>query len=334
MYSKICLSFFLSVLFSIGYVNADLKVTGKIVDTDTGQGLEGVEIRINNQSVVYFTDSAGKFDFNPKNATLTDSVCLKLMGYKPVGRVLAELRNAEIMLTPLSFQLKEITFEKRKPRTKILNGFNLRHYAERQRIPDLEERQTDMIGRPFLNNGINKRFSTVRSVTLMQESFCTNDMSLYKSQQRWRIRLRIFEAGPAGQPTENELLKDRIILTEADMVYKDFDRIRFDPNTNSTAYTNYDYSRKLIFGMLEVDLRKFEIPFTSNGIFVFVELLPPVLQGGTKLFRIAKMDVGNSGWFLNGRSGQWSRGVHFILQPDGKTVTENIEPAIALQLMD
>lgn len=324
----------MSLFFLIGSVNADLKVTGKIVDTDTGQALEGVEIRVNNQSVVYFTDSTGKYDFNLKDAILTDSAHLKLMGYKPVGRVLAELRNAEMMLTSLSFQLKEVTFEKRKPRTKILNGFNLRHYAERQRIPDLEERQNDMIGKPFLNNGKYKRYSTVRSVTLMQESFCTNDLSLYKSQQRWRIRLRIFEAGPTGQPTENELLKDRIILTESDMVYKDFDRTRFDPNTNSTAYTNYDYSRKLRFGMIEVDLRKYEIPFSPNGIFVFAELLPPVLQGGTRLFRIAKMDVGNSGWFLNGRSGQWSRGVHFILKPDGKTVTENIEPAIALQLMD
>ena len=191
-----------------------------------------------------------------------------------------------------------------------------------------------MIGRPFYNNGISKRYSTVKSVTIMQESFFANDLSLFKSQQKWRIRLRIFEAGPGGQPTVKELLKDRVVLTEADMVYKDFDRTRFDPNTNSTAYTNYDYSRKLIFGMIEVDLRKYEIPFTENGIFVFVELLPPVLQGGTKLFRIAKMDVGNSGWLLDGRTGQWSRGVHFILKPDGKTITENIEPAISLYLMD
>lgn len=334
MSRRIVLTLFLLVVACLLADAGNIAISGRIVDAEYGNGLGGVNINLMNNAENYVTDSGGYFGMNLKNVEATDSVLFSCLGYKTIGRTLGELKTGILMLSPQAFQLKEVTLKKRKPKTKIINGFNLKQYGDRERIPDLEERQTDMIGKPFIGEDRNGKFTTIRLVQVMQEGIFTGNLSLFRSQQRWRFRLRIIETDPSGLPTSKDLLEDRVILTVSDVDYQIFDRTRFDPETNSTLFTNHDYSERLYFGMIKIDLRRYEVPYPPNGVFVFLELLPPVIAGGDRLFRLAKMNVGNSGWYLDGRSRQWSRGVHFILKPDGKTVSENIEPAIALELME
>jgi len=325
------------IFFGLAYIPVsagNISIKGRIVDAEYGNGLAGATISLESKVDNFIADSAGFFNINLKDVEVSDSVLFSCMGFKSIGRTLGELKDAVLMLSPQTFQLKEVTIKKRKPKTKIINGFNLRHYGDRERIPDLQERQNDMIGKPFIGEDRNEKFTTIRTVQVMQEGIFTGNLSWFRSQQRWRFRLRILEADASGRPSGKDLLGERIILTVSDVDYQIFDRTRFDLATNSTLYTNHDFSERLYFGMIKIDLIRYDVQYPPNGIFVFLELLPPVISGGDRLFRLAKMDVGNSGWYFDGRSRQWSRGVHFILKPYGKTVSENIEPAIALELVE
>jgi len=308
--------------------------TGRIVDAEFGQGLEGVNFRLNSTGQHFMTDSGGYYRWVLPEAIQSDSVRISCIGYHSISRTLAELKSATLMLSPRTYTLSEVVIQKRKPKTRILNGYSVRKLGERVRVPFLDERQTDMIGLPFIGAGEKGKFTRIRSVQVIQEGVNTSNLSWFRSQQRWRFRLRILEADEWGRPSDNELLKERIIITVSDVDYQIYERARYDPKTNSTLYTNRDFSEKTYYGIINIDLRPYNLSYPTYGVFVFLELLPPVISGGDRLFNLAKMDVGNTGWLLNGRSRQWSRGIHFVQFENGKVEEVNIEPAIALELME
>jgi hypothetical protein len=309
-------------------------VSGKIIDAEHGEGLPQVTLALKKTSQTALTDANGYYDWKVTDVTDHDSVRISCMGYFTIGRTWKELQGATLMLSPRNYTLSEVTLKRKKPKTKLLNGFNVRQYGERDRIPDLGERQTDMIGKRFVREAGDGPFNRLRSVEVLQEAFQTADLSTYRATQHWRFRLRIVEAEPNGYPSDRDLLKERVILTVSDVDYRIFDKFRYDERTNSTTHTNWDFSQRIYYGLVHIDLRPYHVPYTPNGVFVFVEMLPPLIVGGDRIFKTAKMNVGNSGWFRNGRSKQWSRGVVWLMQPDGKEVDESIEPAIALELME
>lgn len=310
-----------------------LVVSGKIIEAEMGVGLTGVTLKLKSSGQTFTTDVNGYFKYGFDKIQPTDSVLISCMGYFPIGRTAAELKNATLMLSPKNYVLKEVTTSRKKPLKKMVNAFRIKQYGERERIPDLGERQTDMIGRYFPGDPTGK-FPWISSVQVLEEGIKTKDLSAWRGQQHWRFRLRIVEAGPNGLPGDSDLLKQRIILTVSDVDYQYYDPGRYDERTNSTSYTNRDFSDRSLYGIVKIDLRKYEVPYSKNGVYVFVELLPPLISGGDRLFKLALFNVGNTGWYRNGRSKQWSRGVHWVLQPDGKEIAENIEPAIALELME
>jgi hypothetical protein len=309
-------------------------VTGKIIEAEQGVGLSQVTLSLKEKNQSVLTDANGYYNWKLADVTDNDSVHISCVGYFTIGRIWKEMKGATLMLSPQNYVLSEVTLRKKKPKTKLLNGFNIRQYGERDRIPDLGERQTDMIGRRFSRDAGDGKFNRLRSVDVLQEAFQSADLSAYRTNQHWRFRLRIVEAEPNGYPSERDLLRQRVILTVSDVDYRIFDKTRYDERTNSTTYTNWDFSKRIYYGVLHIDLRQYDVPYTPNGVFVFVEMLPPLIVGGDRIFKTAKMNVGNSGWFRNGRSKQWSRGVVWVMQPNGKEVDQNIEPAIALELME
>jgi len=311
-----------------------VALSGQIVDAESGTGLAGVTFKVKPAGKTTLTDAEGHYRWALSTANLSDSVQISCIGYQTISRTVNELKSAILMLSPQLYKLPEITFQQRKPRTKILNGYTLKRFGERERIPNLAERQTDMIGRHFILEHNHGQFSRIRSVQIFQEAVKTSLLSYFRSQQHWRFRLRILEADENGRPTDKDLLAERVIITVSDVDYQVYDRVRYDPATNSTLYTNHDFSEKMYFGVINIDLRRYDVPYPTNGVFVFLELLPPVIAGGDRLFCLAKMDVGNSGWFLDGRTRQWSRGVHFLRHETGVEEAVNIEPAIALELME
>jgi len=304
------------------------------MDAESGNGLANVTLSLKNPAESVFTDERGSYSWTPKVESMNDSVYIRCVGYYTIGRLMRELKNATLMLSPQNYSLQEITVKRKRPKTRLINGFNVRLYGERDRIPEFMERQTDWIGRPFIGYGKDGKYSHIRSVKVLQEAFQTKDLSLYRGQQKWRFRLRILEADPFGRPTDHDLLEDRVIITVSDVDYRIFDRVHYDPKTNSTSYTNWDFTEKIYYGFIDINLLKYEVDYPKNGVFIFIEMLPPLILGGDRLFKLAKLNVGNVGWYLNGRSKQWSRGVHWVTMPDGKTVEQNIEPAIALELIE
>jgi hypothetical protein len=320
-------------LFGTEITAQEYTMSGKIVDAEQGTGIPGVTLQLAKSGRQSTTNVNGYFNWKPGNVLPEDSVYVSCMGYFPIGRTVKEMKENTWMLSPRNYTLKEVTLSQRKLSTKWLNSFKIRQYGERDRIPDLGERQTDMVGRPFVDEKSNK-FTRIRSVQILQEGFQTKDLSTWRQNQHWRFRLRIVKAGIDGLPTDQDLLKQRVILTVSDVKYQYYDPGRYDERTNSTKYTNWDYTERVLFGVIDIDLRRYEVPYPKSGVFVFVELLPPLIIGGDRIFKLAKLDVGNSGWFRNGRTKQWSRGVHWVMQPDGKETDQNIEPAIALELME
>jgi hypothetical protein len=328
--------FILMIVACLLGVNAKAEqfvMNGKIIEAEMGEGLSGVALKLKSTGQTFTTDLNGYFKTAPLNVQPTDSVLISCMGFFPIGRIAGELRNATLMLSPMNYALKEVTTSRRKPLKKMVNAFRIKEYGERERIPNLGERQTDMIGR-FFPGEPNGKFPWISSVEVLEESIKTKNLSAWRGDQHWRFRLRIVEAGPNGMPIDSDLLKQRVILTVSDMDYQYYDPGRYDERTNSTSYTNRDFSERSLFGVCKIDLRKYEVPFSKNGVYVFVELLPPLISGGDRLFKLALFNVGNSGWYRNGRSKQWSRGVSWVQQPDGTEIAENIEPAIAIELME
>lgn len=308
-------------------------LSGKIIEAEQGEGLSGVTLLLKSSGQTFTTDVNGYFKIQSVNVQPTDSVLISCMGFFPIGRVAGELKNATLMLSPKNYVLKEVTTTRRKPQTKLVNAFQIKQYGERERIPDLGERQTDMIGR-FFNGELSGKFTRISAVEVLQEGIKIKNLSVWRGEQHWRFRLRIVEANADGLPTDSDLLKQRVILTVSDADYQYYDAGRYDERTNSTRYTNRDFSERSLYGVLKIDLRKYEVPFSKNGVYVFLELLPPLIVGGDRIFKLALFNVGNSGWYRNGRTKQWSRGVHWALQPNGKEIAENIEPAIAVELME
>lgn len=328
--------FILMSLFIVLCLNAkaqQLLMSGKIIEAEMGEGLTGVTLLHKASGKTFTTDVNGYFKISTSDVEPTDSVLISCMGFFPIGRVVSELKNATLMLSPQSYVLKEVSTSRRKPLKKMVNAFRIKDYGERARIPDLGERQTDMIGRYFPGDPKGK-YSWISSVQVLQEGIKTKNLSAWRGEQHWRFRLRIVEATANGLPTDSDLLKQRVILTVSDADYQYYDQGRYDERTNSTSYTNRDFSERTQFGVLKIDLRRLEVPYSKNGVFVFLELLPPLISGGDRIFKLALFNVGNKGWYRNGRSKQWSRGVHWVLQPNGKELAENIEPAIAIELME
>lgn len=310
-----------------------LVLSGKIIEAEQGEGLTGVTLMLKSNGQTFTTDVNGYFKVGPLTMQPSDSVLISCMGYFPIGRVAGELKNATLMLSPRNYQLTEVTATRKKPLKKMVNAFRIKQYGERERIPDLGERQTDMIGRYFPGDPTGK-FPWISSVQVLQEGFRTKNLSAWRGEQHWRFRLRIVEAGANGLPSDSDLLKQRVIVTVSDVDYQYYDPGRYDERTNSTRYTNRDFADRTLFGVVKIDLRKYAVPYSKKGVFVFLELLPPLISGGDRLFKVALFNVGNSGWYRNGRSKQWSRGVHWVLQPDGREVAENIEPAISMEVME
>lgn len=327
---------FLLVLFTVLCVEAEAQqvvLSGKIIDAEHGEGISGVALLLKSSGQTYTTDVNGYFKFVPENIKSADSVLISCMGFFSIGRVAGELMDATLMLSPRNYVLKEVSTTRSKPRTKLINSFQIKRYGERERIPVLGERQTDMIGRYF-PGGLSGKFNWISAVQVLQEGVKTKDLSAWRGEQHWRFRLRIVEANVDGLPTETDLLKQRVILTVSDAEYQYYDPGRYDERTNSTKYTNRNYAERSLYGVVNIDLRKYEVPFHKNGVYVFLELLPPLIIGGDRIFKLALFNVGNTGWYRNGRSKQWSRGVHWVMQPNGKELAENIEPAIAVELME
>jgi len=324
------------LLFTVLCVEAKAQqsmLSGKIIEAEQGEGLSGVTLLLKTTGQTFTTDVNGYFKMSPEKIQPTDSVLIYCLGFFSIGRVASELKNATLMLSPRNYELKAVSTTRRKPLTKVVNAFRIKQYGERERIPDLGERQTDMIGRYFPGDPSGK-FTLISAVEVLEEGIKTKNLSDWRGEQHWRFRLRIVEANADGLPTDSDVLKQRVILTVSDAVYEYYDAGRYDERTNSTNYTNRDFSERLQFGILKIDLRKYEVPFSKNGVYVFLELLPPLIIGGDRLFKLALFNVGNSGWYRNGRTKQWSRGVHWVLQPNDKEIAENIEPAIAIELME
>jgi len=325
------------LLFTVLCVDVDaqqhVSISGKIIEAEQGTGLSAVTLMVKSSGQTFVTDVNGYYNILPGKLQASDSILISCMGYFNIGRVLGELKNATLMLSPKNYVLKEVSTTRRKPLKKWVNAFRIKDYGERERIPNLGERQTDMIGRYFPGDPGGK-FNWISSVQLLQEGFKTQNLSAWRGEQHWRFRLRIVEANANRLPTDSDLLKQRVILTVSDAQYEYYDAGRYDERTNSTSHTNRDFSDRSLYGILKIDLRKYEVPFSKNGVFVFLELLPPLISGGDRLFKLALFNVGNSGFYRNGRSKQWSRGVHWVLQPNGKEIAENIEPAIAIELME
>jgi len=324
------------ILASVLCVNAKAQqstLSGKIIEAEMGTGLPGVTLQIKSSGNTYTTDVNGYYNFASNAVQPTDSVLISCMGFFSIGRVAGELKNATLMLSPKNYVLKEVSTTRRKPLKKLVNAFRIKDYGERVRIPDLGERQTDMIGRYFPGDPSGK-YTWISSVQVLQEGIKTKNLSAWRGEQHWRFRLRIVEATADGLPTDSDLLKQRVILTVSDADYQYYDAGRYDERTNSTSNTNRDFSERSQYGVIKIDLRKYEVPYAKNGVFVFLELLPPLILGGDRIFKLALFNVGNTGWYRNGRSKQWSRGVHWVMKPDGKEIAENIEPAIAIELME
>lgn len=312
-----------------------LHLSGRIVDAETGLGIEGVTISLSDNSSGTVSDKDGKYLWNVPSSGRNDSVYITHLGYRTIGRVILELENGKFMLSPEFYNIKEVDFKGKKPRKKRYNAFSIRRYGEkRESIPDLEERQNDIIGKPFIK--INKRgkYKRIRSVQIVQETERIKSFSYFRRSQNWRFRLRIIKADEFGNPTNEDLLSQRVIITVSDVKYEVYSTLNYGILKSTTENTNYDYSDKIYFGIIDIDLRKFDITYPETGVFVFVELLPPVFKGGKRVFRIAKFDVGNSGWMLNGRSRKWYKGYRTILTQQGKERKVNIEPAISLELTE
>jgi len=328
--------FIITILVAVSCMNAkaqQLVMSGKIIEAEQGEGLSGVTLLMKSSGKTFTTDVNGYFKIQSEGLQPTDSVLISCMGFSNIGRVAGELKSATLMLSPRSYVLKEVSTTRRKPLKKVVNAFRIKDYGERDRIPDLGERQTDMIGRYFPGEQ-NGKFSWISAVEVLQEGIKTKNLSAWRGDQHWRFRLRIVEANADGLPTDSDLLKQRIILTVSDAQYQYYDQGRYDERTNSTSYTNRDFSERSQYGVIKIDLRKYEVPYSKNGVFVFLELLPPLISGGDRIFKVALFNVGNTGWYRNGRSKQWSRGVQWVLKPDGKEIAENIEPAIAIEVME
>jgi len=333
MKRKLIIIMILGCVLCVNAKAQQVVFSGKIIEAEMGEGLSSVTLLFKSSGKSFTTDVNGYFKIPSQNIQPTDSVLISCMGFFSIGRVAGELKNATLMLSPRNYVLKEVTTSRRKPLKKLVNSFSIKQYGERERIPDLGERQTDMIGRYFPGEP-NGKFNWISEVEVLQEGIKTKNISAWRSDQHWRFRLRIVDATPNGMPTDSDLLKQRVILTVSDVDYQYYDPGRYDERTNSTSNTNRDFSERSQFGVLKIDLRKYEVPFSKNGVFVFLELLPPLISGGDRLFKLALFNVGNSGWYRNGRSKQWSRGVQWVLKPDGNEIAENIEPAIAIELME
>lgn len=323
-------------LLSMGFacVAHSALVAGSVVDAETGMGLAGVHFQSVDGQLVWYTDSLGFYRWDMSGRSLEDSIRISSVGYQTQMKSLRELISAQFMLSPRNYVLPEVSLKGKKAKTKWLNDFPFKSYAERSVVVDLYERQTDWIGRPFYGSDAPSRYTRIRSIKVVQEVIQTSHLDWHRKQQTWRFRLRIFKADNRGLPSSVELLQDRFIVTVADVFYKDFDPKRFDERGNSTLYSNFDYSQKSYFGLIELDLRPYDLAFPETGVFVFLELLPPVIEGSNKLFRVAKGSTGRSGWFKDGRTLLWSRGLHPVLQSDGRILDVPIEPAISLQLSE
>lgn len=333
MKTKLFVSIILASVLCVNAKAQQVVLSGKIIEAEMGTGLSGVTLLVKSSGNTFTTDVNGYYKLPSNTIQPTDSILISCMGFFSIGRVASELKNATLMLSPKNYVLKEVSTTRRKPLKKMVNAFRIKDYGERVRIPDLGERQTDMIGRYFPGEASGK-FHWISSVQVLQEGIKTKNLSAWRGEQHWRFRLRIVEATADGLPTDSDLLQQRVILTVSDAEYLYYDAGRYDERTNSTSNTNRDFSERSQYGVIKIDLRKYEVPYVKNGVFVFLELLPPIIVGGDRIFKLALFNVGNSGWYRNGRNKQWSRGVHWVMKPDGKEIAENIEPAIAIELME
>lgn len=196
--------FILMILVCVLCVEANAQqavLSGKIIEAEQGEGLSGVALLLKSSGQTFTTDVNGYFKILQEKIQPTDSVLISCMGFFPIGRVAGELKNATLMLSPKNYELKAVSTTRRKPLTKVVNAFRIKQYGERERIPDLGERQTDMIGRFFPGDPSGK-FNLISAVEVLQEGIKTKNLSAWRGEQHWRFRLRIVEANADGLPTD------------------------------------------------------------------------------------------------------------------------------------
>ncbi|MGB2761014.1 MAG: carboxypeptidase-like regulatory domain-containing protein, partial [Maribacter stanieri] len=114
------MKFLLLVLFTVTILNAQ-NIEGEILDAETSEPIEYVNVFVKEQKIGGVSDSRGKFKIvtNQKIAP-SQAVFFTILGYHPVSYSIADLkkRNFTIYLNKSTEVLNEVTMSgnrKRKP---------------------------------------------------------------------------------------------------------------------------------------------------------------------------------------------------------------------------
>ena len=114
------MKFILLVFFSVFIVNAQ-NIEGEILDAETSEPIEFVNVYIKEQKIGSVSDSRGKFRIvTNQKIPPSQAVFFTILGYHPVSYSLADLkeRNFTIYLSKSTEVLNEVTMSgnrKRKP---------------------------------------------------------------------------------------------------------------------------------------------------------------------------------------------------------------------------
>jgi hypothetical protein len=93
--------------------------TGKVLSTDTNQGIGFVDIGIIGKNVGTVSDATGNFTIKLDSIYNRDSVRFSMIGYESKSFLVSHLKKDEttnVYLTPKSYSLPEVTVAYRRPR--------------------------------------------------------------------------------------------------------------------------------------------------------------------------------------------------------------------------
>lgn len=101
-------------LWSSGYLSAQIKLKGKIIDLSNHQPLPYATIGVKGKSFGSVTDAQGTFDFEiPADSVAAhDQVIVSSVGYQPLVTSVRDMaNNGQLSLQPATTTLKEIAIK-------------------------------------------------------------------------------------------------------------------------------------------------------------------------------------------------------------------------------
>jgi hypothetical protein len=108
---------FIILINFLGY-SQEIKMNGQIVDENTLNSIELVNIGILNKNLGTVTNMQGKFDFIVSKNFENDSITISHISYYTIKIPVKNFKNEIISLKPRTNQLSEIVLATKKKRTK------------------------------------------------------------------------------------------------------------------------------------------------------------------------------------------------------------------------